>query len=139
MNTIVQLTNSEYNSLVEKANLNEKEINERAELLYKEKGLAGIRVNLKVDSESSKELTINSDAFLLFCPPFSINYKNKRKIADFMSKYIFDYIKRRFSHRLFLTSEYQLKKAKHNLIKNTCITIMITAVCVVLSAVVLLH
>lgn len=37
MNTIVQLTNKEYNSLVEKANLNEREINKKAEFLYKEK------------------------------------------------------------------------------------------------------
>lgn len=64
MNTIVQLSTSEYNSLVEKANLNEKEINERAELLYKEKGVIEISVNMQVNDEPTENIRVRPSAYV---------------------------------------------------------------------------
>lgn len=46
MERIVQLRDYEYNNLVEKANLNEKHIDEKAQKLYKERGVAGIDIKL---------------------------------------------------------------------------------------------
>ena len=46
MERIVQLRDYEYNNLVEKANLNEKQIDEKAQKLYKERGVATIDIKL---------------------------------------------------------------------------------------------
>ena len=46
MERIVQLRDYEYNNLIEKANLNEKQINEQAQKLYKERGVASIDIKL---------------------------------------------------------------------------------------------
>ncbi len=46
MERIVQLTDSEYNGLIEKAGLNKKKISEQAQKLYKERGVASIDIKL---------------------------------------------------------------------------------------------
>ena len=47
MERIVQLRESEYKDLVEKANLNESQINEKALMLYNDRGVAEIQIQLK--------------------------------------------------------------------------------------------
>ena len=47
MERIVQLRSDEYDSLVEKANLNESQINEKALILYNERGVAQLNIWLK--------------------------------------------------------------------------------------------
>lgn len=135
MNTIVQLTNKEYNSLVEKANLSEKEINEKAELLYKEKGVIEISVNVQVNDEPTGNIRVKPFAYVYDWKSFPVKSEDKDRIVDFMKSYVAGYIKKRFAYRLFLTNKHQAMVAKHNLIKDTCTRIMTTAACVVLSAV----
>ena len=47
MERIVQLRESEYKDLFEKANLNESQINEKALMLYNDRGVAEIKIELK--------------------------------------------------------------------------------------------
>lgn len=47
MEHLVQLRESEYKDLFEKANLNESQINEKALMLYKDRGVAEIKIELK--------------------------------------------------------------------------------------------
>lgn len=80
MNTIVQLTNSEYDSLVEKANLSEKEINERAELLYKEKGVIEISVNVQVNDEPTENIRVKPLAYVHDWKSFPVKDVSKEYI-----------------------------------------------------------
>ena len=52
MERIVQLRDYEYNNLVEKANLNEKQIDEKAQKLYKERGVAAIDIKLNHENNN---------------------------------------------------------------------------------------
>lgn len=66
MEKIIQLRDYEYNKIIEKANLNEQQIEEKALSLWREKGVAEITVKLYVKedwySERSKEiLSMNKD------------------------------------------------------------------------------
>lgn len=49
MQRIIQIDESEYNQLVDKANLNEKQIEEKAVALYEEKGVAKVEVTVSTD------------------------------------------------------------------------------------------
>lgn len=134
MNTIVQLTNSEYDSLVEKANLSEKEINERAELLYKEKGVIEISVNVQVNDEPTENIRVKPFAYVYDWKSFPVKDEDKDRIVDFMKNYVAGYIKKRFSYRLFLANKHQAMVAKKDLIMKICIIIMTTAACLASSA-----
>lgn len=53
MERIVQLRSDEYDSLVEKANLNESQINEKALMLYHDRGVAQLNIWLKHENDNS--------------------------------------------------------------------------------------
>lgn len=49
MRRIIQIDESEYNQLVDKANLNEKQIEEKALELYEDRGVAEVEVTVRTD------------------------------------------------------------------------------------------
>lgn len=52
MRRIIQIDESEYNQIVDKASLNEKQIEEKAVALYEERGVATVELIVRTDENS---------------------------------------------------------------------------------------
>lgn len=84
MEHIVQLSDTEYERLVEMANLNEKKINARAVKLWKNKGACEIRVQIRCKDDYADSFTIDCEADTLIKDgKFSMSEKLRRKIEEF--------------------------------------------------------
>ena len=97
MERIVQLRDYEYNNLVEKANLNEKQIDEKAQKLYKERGVAAIDIKLGYKNNDYESL------FRFDCSAF-VWYKDEKF-------YIPEQLRKRFGKILKDTMLSEMRQA----------------------------
>ena len=97
MERIVQLRDYEYNNLVEKANLNEKQIDEKAQKLYKERGVAAIDIKL------SHENNDYESSFRFDCSAF-VWYKDEKF-------YISEQLRKRLGEILKDTMLFEMRQA----------------------------
>lgn len=66
MQRIIQIDESEYNQLADKASLNEKQIEEMAMNLYKERGAARIEITVRTKSDVYLTRTFSCDSWVFY-------------------------------------------------------------------------
>ena len=91
MEKIIQLKEYEYNELVEKAKLNEQQINDKAISLWEQKGVAEIIVKLDIKKDWYSERNIKCSSFLWyknekFHIPEDVRLRFSEIIKDYVSE-----------------------------------------------------
>lgn len=89
MRKIVQIDESEYDQLVDKANLNEKQIEERAIALYEEKGVAEVEITVRTDDNTYSTRYFKCNGFVWykdnrFFIPENLRNRLKNFIVEFV-------------------------------------------------------
>ncbi len=82
MEKIVQLSEYEYNQLVELAELNEKKIEKRAKQLYKEEGILYINIRTAIERDFRDEFVFKCKAVDGDSNNVFISYYDKREIIE---------------------------------------------------------
>lgn len=102
MENIIQLRESDYKELEALANLNKKDIESKANALYKEKGTFGIDIKMSIPEDYDDVLKIKSRAYVRdWNGKFPIADEDKKKIVKFVeyrSEELFNY---RFGDHLY--------------------------------------
>lgn len=89
MRKIIQIDESEYNKLVEKARLNEKQIEEKALKLYEEKGMAQIEIIVRTDSDCYSTRYFKCESSVWYKDSrFFISEKLRNRLGRFISEYV---------------------------------------------------
>lgn len=89
MRKIIQIDESEYNGLVEKARLNEKQIDEKALELYEEKGVARIEITVRTDSDCYSTRYFKCESSVWYKDNrFFISEKLRNRLGRFISEYV---------------------------------------------------
>ncbi len=88
MKEIVQLTKDEYQEISDLAKLNEKQINDKAEKLYKKKGFYEMQIKLEFKSNYFGHLTFKPKTYISDCNKFELKVEDKRKIVKFTQEKI---------------------------------------------------
>lgn len=116
MRRIIQLDESEYNQLVDKASLNEKQIEERAINLYKENGAAIIDLRFRTINDTFYTKTFKCDSYVFYKDErFFISEKLRVKLGAFIGKYVTERINYDYKKPQELMEEYskQLRLLKY--------------------------
>lgn len=89
MRKIIQIDESEYNELVEKARLNEKQIEEKALELYEEKGVAKIEITVRTHSDCYSTRYFKCESSVWYKDSrFFISEKLRNRLEKFISEYV---------------------------------------------------
>lgn len=108
MEHIVQLSGTEYERLVEMANLNEKKINARAVKLWKNKGACEIRVQIRCKDDYAYSFTIDCEADTLIKDgKFSMSEKLRRRIEEFAKSEVEYAIERTYGRAVKIVNLYR--------------------------------
>lgn len=128
MEEIVQLKKREYDSLFEKANLNEELINEKAQSLYEKKGTYGIKLKLEFkNAEWSDEISFKSYSYVQdWDGQFPISEADKKKIVKFVNRRADEFMEKHFGEQIHSMVYYnkKLESLKKLRIKYNTITIL---------------
>lgn len=83
---IVQLSNTEYNKLIEFAKMSSEEIEKRAKEMYQEKGTYGIKLELNTGQSYVDEISFKASSYVIdWGGQFPISDEDKRKIVKFVN------------------------------------------------------
>ena len=119
MQRIIQIDESEYNQLVDKASLNEKQIEERAMNLYKERGAARIEITVRTKSDVYITRTFSCDSWVFYKDDrFFISEELRARLSSFIAKLVQERINQSYETPQELMTEYSrrlefLKIAKY--------------------------
>lgn len=97
---IVQLREWEYNKLVDKANANDKKIQELAEEMYKEKGAYEISLSLELEKDIEDKLTIQPYAYFYDWDKFEVSMSDKKRLAKFVKTRAKYYMEKEFGSHI---------------------------------------
>lgn len=85
MESIIQLKKSEYDELVQLANMNKKEMQNKAQKIYENRGTYQIDLELKVDQDYKDRIKFKSFSYVRdWDNKFPISYEDKKRIAEFI-------------------------------------------------------
>lgn len=119
MERIIQIDESEYNQLADKASLNEKQIEERAINLYKERGVAKIEITVRTKSDVYLTRIFSCDSWVFYKDDrFFISEELRDRLRSFITKYVQERINQDYETPQRLMIEYSrqlefLKIAKY--------------------------
>lgn len=119
MQRIIQIDESEYNQLADKASLNEKQIEERAINLYKERGAARIEITVRTKSDVYLTRTFSCDSWVFYKDDrFFISEELRTRLSSFIAKLVQERINQSYETPHDLMTEYSrrlefLKIAKY--------------------------
>lgn len=115
MERIVQLRESEYNSIVETAKLNDDEIKKQAEILWRKRGIPELAININFNREERYSLQIGCDVLLFNGRDnFKIPDKARRKFASIIEDYIMRDIDKKFGGAIEASRRYDKETHKLN-------------------------
>lgn len=118
MQRIIQIDESEYNQLVDKASLNEKQIEERAMNLYKERGAARIEITVRTKSDVYITRTFSCDSWVFYKDDrFFISEELRDRLRSFITKYVQERINQDYETPQELITEYNRKVFFFNYLK----------------------
>lgn len=107
MKRIIQIDESEYNQLADKASLNEKQIEERAINLYKERGVAKIEITVRTKSDVYLTRTFSCDSWVFYKDArFFISEELRDRLRSFITKYVQERINQDYETPQRLMIEY---------------------------------
>lgn len=95
MRKIVQLYDSEYNRIIELANLNEKQIEEKALDLYKSRGVATVEIRVRTENDTTSRRVFNCDTDVWYNDDkFFISDRLRDRLGKFINKIVEEKINR---------------------------------------------
>lgn len=116
MRRIIQIDESEYNQLVDKANLNEKQIEEKAVALYEEKGVAAVEVTVRTDDSCYSTRYFKCSSFVWYKDErFFISEKLRNNLRKFITELVQYKVNQDYEKPERLTADYERKL---NFLKN---------------------
>lgn len=116
MRRIIQIDESEYNLLVDKANLNEKQIEEKAVALYEEKGVASVDITVKTDSDCYSSRYFKCGSFVWYKDErFFISEKLRNNLRKFITELVQYKVNQDYAKPERLAEDYERKL---NFLKN---------------------
>lgn len=116
MQRIIQIDESEYNQLVDKANLNEKQIEEKAVALYEEKGVAAVEVTVRTDDSCYSTRYFKCSSFVWYKDErFFISEKLRNGLGKFITEFVQYKVKQDYEKPERLAADYERKL---NFLKN---------------------
>lgn len=115
----------EYDTLFEKANLNDKEIAKKAEELYQEKGTYGIKLQLDFKNSGwSDEIAFKSYSYVKdWDNKFPISEEDKRKIVEFVNRRADQFMEKRFGRQIHSVNFYNEELEELNNLRKTYNTV----------------
>lgn len=97
MEKIIQMTQYEYDRIADLAKINEDEINNRAEKLWKERGAATINIKVDTGTDYDNNYSIDCTAYLFYKDDrFQIPYELRRRFEKIIDENIMRDIEGRF-------------------------------------------
>lgn len=116
MQRIIQIDESEYNQLVDKANLNEKQIEEKAVALYEEKGVAAVEVTVRTDDSCYSTRYFKCSSFVWYKDErFFISEKLRNNLRKFITELVRYKVNQDYEKPERLAEDYECKL---NFLKN---------------------
>lgn len=116
MRRIIQIDESEYNQLVDKANLNEKQIEEKAVALYEEKGVAAVEVTVRTDDSCYSTRYFKCSSFVWYKDErFFISEKLRNNLRKFITELVQYKVNQDYEKPERLAEDYECKL---NFLKN---------------------
>lgn len=116
MRRIIQIDESEYNQLVDKANLNEKQIEEKAVALYEEKGVAEVEVTVRTDDSCYSTRYFKCSSFVWYKDErFFISEKLRNNLRKFITELVQYKVNQDYEKPERLAEDYERKL---NFLKN---------------------
>lgn len=116
MQRIIQIDESEYNQLVDKANLNEKQIEEKAVALYEEKGVAAVEVTVRTDDSCYSTRYFKCSSFVWYKDErFFISEKLRNNLRKFITELVQYKVNQDYEKPERLAGDYERKL---NFLKN---------------------
>lgn len=116
MQRIIQIDESEYNQLVDKANLNEKQIEEKAVALYEEKGVAAVEVTVRTDDSCYSTRYFKCSSFVWYKDErFFISEKLRNNLRKFITELVQYKVNQDYEKPERLAADYERKL---NFLKN---------------------
>lgn len=104
MEKIIQLSEYDYDKLVEKAKMTESKIKEEAYRIYKEKGMVSLNLSLGFRDRYGEEdeITLYASAYVseFKNDKFPLSYEDKQRLIDFTEKRILKYMQKRFGKNI---------------------------------------
>ena len=97
MERIVQLKESEYERLVQLANINEKSINQMAYNIWLTKGVARVDVDIKTNTDHTDRYSIKCDAWVFYKDDrFEIPHELRERLSTIVTNHLEDKITKQF-------------------------------------------
>ena len=116
MQRIIQIDESEYNQLVDKANLNEKQIEEKVVSLYEEKGVAAVEVTVRTDDSCYSTRYFKCSSFVWYKDErFFISEKLRNNLRKFITELVQYKVNQDYEKPERLAEDYERKL---NFLKN---------------------
>lgn len=128
MEKIVQLSEYEYNKLSDLAKINESQIEDRALKLYKEKGIAGLKITVKMDKdEYSYEHHFDCSTFIWYKDEkFFISEKLRRRLEEHINERVLDTIVENYGEPIKWLDRFSKERRDLRLVKYIIWTIAIS-------------
>ena len=102
MKNLIQLSESDYQELINTAKLNETEIDKKANDLYQEKGTFGINITMSIVEDWEDKLFLKSTSFVNdWNGKYPISDQDKKKIVKFVEYKSQDLFESSFEEHLY--------------------------------------
>lgn len=112
MEKIIQLKEREYKELFEKAELKHSEIVRRAEKMYQDKGVYGIRLTLDTNEDFYSTITFKANSYVDWNGKFPISDEDKRNIVKFIDRRATEMMEKKYGRQIS-SINYWNKRAEY--------------------------
>lgn len=128
MEKIVQLSEYEYSKLACLAKLNESQIEEKALDMYKARGVAGLKITVKMDTdEYSYEHHFDCSTFIWYKDEkFFISEELRRRLEEYINERVFDVIVEKYGEPIKWFNRFSKELRDLSLVKYIIWTIAIS-------------
>lgn len=115
MKKIIQLSDSEYNELCEKATLNTAEVEKRAQELYEQKGTYGINLDIRCDQDYSGNVKFLANSYVKeWKGEFPISEEDKRKIVEVVNDRALKMMEYKFGKQISDRNHFEKMKLEYD-------------------------
>ena len=142
MESIIQLRKSEYDKLIELSNLSNETIENRAVVLYQERGTYGLNIELNTQEDYKSQFHLKAYSYVKdWDNKFPISEEDKRKIVDFINSRTKRMLVKKFGNQINSLNFYNSEVDSLNKLKTKFLLFTVTGwlVAVILTIIALYH
>lgn len=115
MQRIVQLSQGEYESLCETATLNKAQIEQKAQALWKQKGVAEVNISVKIKEDYTENYKIQCDGYIFYKDDrFFIPQEFRNRIMNIVEKETLRSVEMRYGKPVELINHIRVKADRLN-------------------------